>query len=489
MKCPFCNADMKDGQVFCEACGKEIHLVPLFDPEMEETIQASMSGIVEEFKEDSSHKPSVSENSETVITESDTEEPKSRKKSFFSYISLVIFGVVLAIVILLCVIGLAKPADFESNLQKAKDAYAIENYEKAISYGEQALEQEPEKKENLLDAYLILARSYESLEMTAEEDSILNQAIAAFPEEKAPYELLIAIYEADKDYEKLADILSDCKNQQILSDYAEYICNEPEFDTEGGTFEDIVYLRLIDDGKGKIYYTINGDVPDEQSDSYISPIKLENGNFEISAIFINEYGVKSDVVMSRYNILLATLDEPEISLDEGTYAEPQLIEVYMPDETYSVYYTVDGSEPNLSSVKYEGAFLLPFGQSHYKFVMYDEDGVASEVAERNYEFALENPSVVVDQARIMLLQNLIVQGYLQDPEGHVALAGTEEIRQYVCNTAFTENGESYYLFSENAVDALENSIRTGKYFAVSISTGEIYRVQAGSSGSYHVLAF
>lgn len=35
MKCPRCGADMKEGQMYCEHCGREIQIVPEFDPALE----------------------------------------------------------------------------------------------------------------------------------------------------------------------------------------------------------------------------------------------------------------------------------------------------------------------------------------------------------------------------------------------------------------------------------------------------------------------
>ena len=38
MKCPRCGADMKEGQMYCEHCGREIQIVPEFDPALTRVI-------------------------------------------------------------------------------------------------------------------------------------------------------------------------------------------------------------------------------------------------------------------------------------------------------------------------------------------------------------------------------------------------------------------------------------------------------------------
>ena len=36
MKCPFCKAEIKEGSLYCESCGGDIHIVPDFDPVLDD---------------------------------------------------------------------------------------------------------------------------------------------------------------------------------------------------------------------------------------------------------------------------------------------------------------------------------------------------------------------------------------------------------------------------------------------------------------------
>ena len=40
MTCPHCGKEMQPDQVFCEHCGKERLLVPVYEPEIEESVAA-----------------------------------------------------------------------------------------------------------------------------------------------------------------------------------------------------------------------------------------------------------------------------------------------------------------------------------------------------------------------------------------------------------------------------------------------------------------
>ena len=51
MKCPKCGAEIRDGYLYCEKCGEDIHIVPDFDPEIESSMHETLSGIVEEVRE------------------------------------------------------------------------------------------------------------------------------------------------------------------------------------------------------------------------------------------------------------------------------------------------------------------------------------------------------------------------------------------------------------------------------------------------------
>ena len=45
MKCPNCGADMKEGMLYCEHCGEDIHIVPDFEPEIEYNMEQTLNDI------------------------------------------------------------------------------------------------------------------------------------------------------------------------------------------------------------------------------------------------------------------------------------------------------------------------------------------------------------------------------------------------------------------------------------------------------------
>jgi len=47
MKCPNCGSKLQEGLLYCEKCGGDIHIVPDFEPELEENMQESLQQIAE----------------------------------------------------------------------------------------------------------------------------------------------------------------------------------------------------------------------------------------------------------------------------------------------------------------------------------------------------------------------------------------------------------------------------------------------------------
>lgn len=473
MKCPFCNADMKEEQVFCESCGKEIHLVPLFDPSVELTMEQSLSGIADHVAQ--KEHPQGNDASEPENTSAN---------SHFSVVKIVwiVISAIVAITLIVCAV-LITPKFFSADAyyESAYAAYDIGKDARAKEYAIKALEKQlPVDKQ--YDMAMLIATICAGEGQDDESAAYYQKCIVLKPDETMAYDALIALYERSKSYEQIAQLLSSCENPQITTKYAKYLANKPAFDTPSGEYDCVIYQKILTDGEGEIHYTINGEKPTNASEKYGMPIKLETGVFHIEAVFINRYGVESETASVDLTIDVAAPDGPEISLESGAYHEPQYIDVFMPDHTYSVYYTIDGDQPDLSSVKYESPLLLQLGSHTYRFIMYDEDGVASDVEERTYQLDLPDAVILPEAAKYMLIQNLVVRGILSDATGHLSTTG--EIRQYDTNTAFSQEGQTFYLFVESVHDSSGGNIATGTLYGVQVQTGEVYKVFCDDSGLY-----
>jgi alpha-L-fucosidase len=101
---------------------------------------------------------------------------------------------------------------------------------------------------------------------------------------------------------KIKIVIDECRNAPTLASFGLYKAPpEITFVPNGGTFADSVSFGLISDTKGaKIYYTLDGSVPDENSLIYKNDVILHNASV-ITAIVISEDGVKSVPVAAGFN--------------------------------------------------------------------------------------------------------------------------------------------------------------------------------------------
>jgi len=201
------------------------------------------------------------------------------------------------------------------------------------------------------------------------------------------------------------------------------------------------------------------------------------------AVYVNAYQIYSQVVQAEYYIDEQIMQAPEITPESGTYTEPQYITINMEEENYQVYYTTDGSEPDMESSLYEGAIPMPIGESRFAFAFFDEAGRPGEIAYAKYNFS-PNIAFTGEQASNMLIQTLISQGELADADGH--LVGVEGKRQYDPTSVIAVSDIYYYLLEEYFSAPDGTSQKTGNYYAVSSGTGESFRALRNSMGTFEL---
>ena len=51
MNCPKCGTEIAEGSLYCTACGEDIHIVPDFEPEVEQSMRDTMDQIVVELQD------------------------------------------------------------------------------------------------------------------------------------------------------------------------------------------------------------------------------------------------------------------------------------------------------------------------------------------------------------------------------------------------------------------------------------------------------
>jgi len=104
------------------------------------------------------------------------------------------------------------------------------------------------------------------------------------------------------DFDGINQMLMSEEDSELSEKYSMYLAPEPILDLKEGAYEGIQSLRISCAGKGKIYYTLDGTIPGENSAEYTLPVILDYGDVVVKACMINEYGVKSKIVQANYQI-------------------------------------------------------------------------------------------------------------------------------------------------------------------------------------------
>ncbi|HOO28009.1 MAG TPA: chitobiase/beta-hexosaminidase C-terminal domain-containing protein [Lachnospiraceae bacterium] len=304
MVCPKCNAELKEGHLYCENCGAEIRIVPDFEPEIEESMNLSLSGVAEAISE-----PQSIENEQKKKSQK-KRRAKSGKKmmvtSSLAFFALCVVGVI--------VIGLSRYYSYDYQYEKAMREYESGNFESAVITAKHAVSINPDEEKSKL----LLADTYFSLQKYDESIAVLMGMLDLFPDDSDIYERLVANYEIKGDVESIGELIKNCGDNTIMAEFDAYVSVAPSFSIEEGTYYEAEFLSLLSDGNGTIYYTLDGELPDEHSKKYKSPISLKEGTTVVSAIYVNEKGIVSDPVQKTYTIKFKLPKVPVLLTKAGT---------------------------------------------------------------------------------------------------------------------------------------------------------------------------
>lgn len=195
------------------------------------------------------------------------------------------------------------------------------------------------------EAYTGISKVY-----IAEDD--LDQAEAVFTDQITKqsgnaeiYRAAVEFYIDTNQQEKVSPLLNACTSDAVLDTLTEYISGEPKFSLdETETYDEVQALELT--GKGKaIYYTTDGSEPTTSSTKYTGPIKIGEGETVVKAISVNKKGIPSLTESKTYKVEFPIADAPAVTPSTGQYTSEQWISVDVPDK-YTAYYTTDGSDPD-----------------------------------------------------------------------------------------------------------------------------------------------
>ena len=417
MKCRYCKAEIPEGELYCKKCGREVQIVPDYNP-LEEmlTAQIQLDGNEQESELDQYINQKRRNNNRTgqsagrntgrsasrttaamtgrrmtgnttgqMLTEKERRKRQSakaaRKKALRRKRRIVLL--IMAAIVVLAGAGfyVVYQNSYNGIMKKAQKAAQSKDYTTAEAYYKQAISKNTKKA----DAYTGLADVYLLQDKTDEGTTLFEEAVSKQSGNVELYKACMDFYLKSDQNMEIPELL-DSVNDSMLEKLSDYVVDEPKFSLEDSTTYDDVQKLLLTADKDTIYYTTDGTDPDLTSTKYTSEdIQISEGETTIKAIAVNKKGVPSAIGKKTYTVEVPVEDAPAVSPSTGQYDEAVQIEVKVPDG-YTAYYTTDGTDPTTASTKYTGPIDMPKGETLFKVVLVNGKGRMSGITTRNYMY-------------------------------------------------------------------------------------------------------
>lgn len=508
MICPACKNTIEDGYVLCSVCGHEINIVPAYDAELEnkmdEAISAMLEGInLDELSEDDVKRLTdtmdmksseelkrrialgrtrdLSKEIEQTAAEKEKEKKEKAEENKKRLISAGVAILLIAIIVVGIFLGYKNMSSIDHLLLKAQKYQANGEFNQACEIYNDIIQK------NGGDQTTVIGLSY-CLSRAGRRDEAIHNLLdfIHLTENESAYEQLIALYEDEEEYDKIALLLEECKNETVRGIYSKYIVAVPEFDVPEGVYENEIAVKLMTSVPGYIYYTTDGSEPTVKSNEYTEPIVLKHGKIVVRAIFVNGIGIASDSTSHIYEIESVHPEVPEIVPQEGTYEKAEYITVSA-NEACKLYYTLDGTMPDENSSLYEKPLLMQEGDSTVKFIAIDNEGRRSDVASCHYSLKL-NALCLKNDALNYVSASLTAIGQYQDMTGKAMLeTGNYSLE---CIGIVYHDGYNYYLIEESYSDnPAVSSNSTGRFYGVNSMTGTLMRASKDEDGYFNFTDF
>jgi hypothetical protein len=310
---------------------------------------------------------------------------------------------------------------------------------------------------------------------------------SSFSDEKvlSAYEGIISIYKQEGAYQEVTVLLTEEDTDITRSLREKYIPASPKMVPVSGTYEGTINVEITADENCSIFYTVNGDNPDNSSIAYENEIVLdENGEYDIKAVCVNEYGLYSEMVEQSYVLEHGAPAPPEIMEPSGEYNQNTMI-IAVAEAGSTIFYTTDGSDPTVESKQYISPITMPVGTSVFKFIAFNQDGDCSEIVEREYHL-IYTRLVSTEQAVNSIVNTLVRLDILLDASGKVR--GQDGHNEYIYTSVIEIQGAGeYYVVMENHVSNDGTVKPTGLMYAVNTHDGTVNRLGYDSSGKYTLI--
>lgn len=262
-----------------------------------------------------------------------------------------------------------------------------------ISEAITAFEKADEKNPNNVDGLLSLGSALEAAGRTEEAKALYQRLYKDIsPERPEAYRNQIRIMITENRTPEAAELMKLAFEKTGLISFRQQrdstLPKMPETDLPAGRYSEEKKVNLLSPQDYDIRYMLgDGEFP-AGAIPYEGPVLLKDGQSNRLRAVCVSGDLLSDPLDVTYSVVLPSPDAPKSSLAPNTYEKPQRVWLRYPgkDKDITMYYTLDGSTPDLNSPKYTGdPIYLPGGRVTLKAIAVNSFGKTSNVMEVGYK--------------------------------------------------------------------------------------------------------
>ena len=263
---------------------------------------------------------------------------------------------------------------------------------RCIETYQQAYDLDPEI-DGLYDRLLSLADAYEAVGQLDEAEKVYRQLFTQVDENNPlAYRYAIDIMMDQGRLFEATDLMQTAYDHtgelSFKSQREQRVPLPPTSDPESGRYMKECSVTLSSPQGYDVYYLLDDEESElpEKGILYTDPILLGEGVYNIRAVSVSSELI-SDEVSLRYTVWFPTPSAPKSRLLTGVYDRPKRVYLYMedisitgdtPNQQYTIYYTIDGTAPNIDSPIYtDEGFMLPVGDTTLRAVAVNQYGKVS----------------------------------------------------------------------------------------------------------------
>lgn len=245
-----------------------------------------------------------------------------------------------------------------------------------------------------------------------------------------------------------------------------------------------IYLSANE--KDTIYYTLDGSVPDKNSNKYTGKFTVSE-EAAITVVALRDTAKISE--STTENIVVEKSISPTFSINTDSVMEDTECELYA--EGYVIYYTTDGSDPLISGKVYETPIVLK-ESVQIKAIAVKLGSAYSDISTKNItvtklpsitlELIEDNGDTVKIAAEISenpgISSALLKLKYPKAALSYIDIEKGTMLNNGICNVHETNDGLNILWINAN------NSYENGKLFAVNLSRNDDYVADVPISVTY-----